>query len=210
MAKSKKFYVVWVGNSPGVFDSWTACQLSIKGYPGAKYKSFKTRAAAEAAFSDDLNTHIDTNVKTKKVLDPAAQKAINWESLAVDAACSGNPGIMEYQGVDTKTGLQFFHQGPFNGGTNNVGEFLALVHALAYLQKKGNDSTPIYSDSRTAMAWVRKRKANTKLAKTPTTKILWELIARAEKWLRENHYKNEIIKWKTEEWGEIPADFGRK
>ena len=211
MAKSKKkYYVVWVGNSPGVFDSWTECQLQIKGYPGAKYKSFKTRAEAEAAFSDDLKSHIGNNAKPKRVLDPEARKAINWESIAVDAACSGNPGIMEYQGVDTKTGLQFFHQGPFNGGTNNVGEFLALVHALAYLQKKGNDSTPIYSDSRTAMAWVRKRKANTKLAKTPTTKILWDLIARAEKWLRENHYQNEIIKWKTEEWGEIPADFGRK
>ena len=80
------------------------------------------------------------------------------ESLAVDAACSGNPGDMEYRGVYTATGQEIFHIGPLKEGTNNVGEFLALVHGLALLQQKGSD-LPIYSDSRNAISWVKKRNA---------------------------------------------------
>ena len=49
---------------------------------------------------------------------------------AVDAACSGNPGPMEYQCIDLQTGAQVFHYGPIHG-TNNIGEFLAIVHARA-------------------------------------------------------------------------------
>ena len=44
---------------------------------------------------------------------------------AVDAACSGNPGPMEYQCIDLQTGAQVFHYGPIHG-TNNIGEFLAI------------------------------------------------------------------------------------
>lgn len=145
-------------------------------------------------------------------LSPAEIKRIgepNLYSIAVDAASSGNPGRMEYQGVDTQTGKLLFHQGPYAQGTNNVGEFLALVHGLAYLKKEGSDRA-IYSDSRIAIGWVRKKKCGTKLAPHPSNKILFELIARAESWLRSNTYSTSILKWETKVWGEIPADFGRK
>ena len=112
---------------------------------------------------------------------------------------------MEYRGVDTQTKKQLFHQGPFEKGTNNVGEFLALVHALAWLKKEKSD-LPIYSDSKYAMAWVKKKKANSKI----TDPYLIDVVKRAENWLKENEYPNQIIKWQTKFWGEIPADFGRK
>ncbi len=131
-------------------------------------------------------------------------------SISVDAACSGNPGIMEYQGVETNTKRRLFHQGPFRDGTNNIGEFLALVHGLGYLKKHGYDSVPIFTDSVTAMAWVRNKKAKTKLDRTAHNAILFDLIERAENWLKTNTYNNPILKWDTENWGEIPADFGRK
>ena len=131
------------------------------------------------------------------------------DSIAVDAACSGNPGLMEYQGVYTKTGELLFHQGPFKNGTNNIGEFLALVHGLAFLKQR-NSSLPIYTDSKTALAWIKNKKAKTLLEKNAENAILFELIERAEKWLKENSYTTEVLKWKTEIWGEIPADFGRK
>ena len=139
-----------------------------------------------------------------------SRSKIIQDSLSVDAACSGNPGQMEYQGVYTKTKDPIFHQGPFPEGTNNVGEFLAIVHGLAYLKKEGRLTTPIYSDSKTAQAWVRNRKAKTNLAQTPRNKPIFDLIDRAEKWLQTNTYQNPILKWDTENWGEIPADFGRK
>jgi ribonuclease HI len=206
MAKKKKYYVVWQGNQPGIYDNWTECQLQIKGYPGAKYKSFSSRAEAEAAFGGNYEDNV---TRKSKVIVPAAAKGdIIWESMSVDAACSGNPGVMEYQGVDTKTKYQFFYQ-KFPLGTNNIGEFLAIVHALAMLQKKGVEM-PIYSDSKIAMGWVKKKKVNTKLAKTAKTKLLYELIDRGEKWLKTNDFRVPLLKWETKSWGEIPADFGRK
>ncbi len=211
MATKKKYYVVWEGNRPGIYDSWANCQVQIKGYPNARYKSFKTKEEAQEAYQSSFADHINTSTKAnpaKKRVSEEARKEINWDSIAVDAACSGNPGPLEYQGVETESGLQLFHQ-KFPLGTNNIGEFLALVHGLAHLQKE-NNTLPIYSDSKHAISWVKKARCNTTLVKNSKTKQLYVLIARAEKWLKENEYKNPILKWKTKEWGEIPADFGRK
>lgn len=209
MAKKNKYYVVWAGNTPGIYESWTECQLQIKGYPNAKYKAFQTLAEAKVAFDGSYVDHFEKKgTKSPATLSPEARKEIVWDSISVDAACSGNPGVMEYQGVDTKNKAPIFYH-KFELGTNNVGEFLAIVHALAMFKKTGQD-TPIYTDSRTAMAWVRNKKAKTLLKKTPKTQKLYELIDRAETWLKTNTYNNPILKWKTEKWGEIPADFGRK
>lgn len=210
----KKYYVVWEGHEPGIFESWAECLRSVKNYPGAKYKSFSSRSAAEEAFSDNYGNYVHKagkseakKTQTIRPGDPAATSII-WESLSVDAACSGNPGKMEYQGVDTRTGERIFHQA-FELGTNNIGEFLGLVHGLAWL-KRQHSNIPIYSDSTIAMKWIKAGKCRTKLKKNPKTKFLFELITRGEKWLAENTYENELLKWDTQNWGEIPADFGRK
>ena len=133
---------------------------------------------------------------------------VRADAWAVDAACSGNPGPMEYQAIDLQTGAQVFHFGPMKG-TNNIGEFLAIVHALA-LQKKEGATRTIYSDSRTAIIWVSKKHCKTTLPRTPENAYLYNVIARAEQWLRVNSYPNKLLKWETERWGEVPADFGRK
>lgn len=211
MAKKKKYYVVWEGVTPGIYENWNDCNLQIKGFPGAKYKSFKTKAEAEEAYASHFSESINTAPKKKdKPVKEDFHDEIIWDSLSVDAACSGNPGKLEYRGVHTENKDEFFRLGPFSGGTNNVGEFLALVHGLAYLKKIGDDNSIIYSDSRIAIGWVAKKKSRTKLAKTASNGILFTMIDRAEKWLRENDYPTEIKKWETKRWGEIPADFGRK
>jgi ribonuclease HI len=130
-------------------------------------------------------------------------------SISVDAACSGNPGPMEYRGVITATKQEIFRIGPFPMGTNNIGEFLALVHGIALLKKQGSNM-PIYSDSVNALGWVKKKAAKTKLPRSEKTEQLFQLLDRAEEWLRNNTYTNPLLKWETEVWGEIPADFGRK
>ncbi len=131
------------------------------------------------------------------------------EALCVDAACSGNPGQMEYRGVHLPSGKEIFHYGPVYG-TNNIGEFLAIVHGLALLKQKGNTTMPVYSDSFTARTWVQKKHCKTTLEHNEQTEPLYNLIARAEFWLRTNNYPNKVETWQTEQWGEIPADFGRK
>lgn len=130
-------------------------------------------------------------------------------AIAVDAACSGNPGPMEYRGVLLPEGREIFRFGPIQG-TNNIGEFLAIVHALALQWQKGT-AIDIYSDSLTAQAWVRKRKCGTKLTATPQTERALQLVQRAESWLATHDFSHiKIRKWNTDEWGEVPADFGRK
>tara|TARA_B100000497_G_scaffold40393_2_gene47067 strand:+ start:17918 stop:18553 length:636 start_codon:yes stop_codon:yes gene_type:complete len=211
MKKKQKYYVVWFGNPAGIFDSWKECQLSIKDVSGAQYKSFLTFEEAKKAFRNEYKDYIGINTKKKKISKEELIKIgePNLYTISVDAASSGNPGIMEYRGVDTQTHQQLFHQGPFQKGTNNVGEFLALVHGLAFLKQKNSDRK-IYSDSKIAIAWVKRKKCNTKLKKTSKNKKIFDLILRAENWLENNTYKTVIIKWETKAWGEIPADFGRK
>ena len=211
-----KWYVVWVGDRPGIYDSWEECKLQIDRYPGARYKSYKTREEAVEAFRGDpsqqmgLLRSIADGLGSRPVVNYEAFPEINVCSLAVDAACSGNPGVMEYRGVWVATGEEVFRKGPFPHATNNIGEFLALVHGLALLQKLNLPDMPIYSDSRTAQAWVRERHCKTTLQRNSRNAALLDIVARAETWLANNTYRNRIIKWNTEEWGEIPADFGRK
>jgi len=207
MSKKQKFYVVWEGRKTGVFTTWADCSAQVNGYPEAKYKSFPNRAFAEKAFQGKYEDYTRQNVKSQAWLFAVDGPIV--ESYSVDAACSGNPGIVEYRGVHTKTGKEIFRQGPFAQGTNNVGEFLALVHALALFKERG-DGTSIYSDSRIAMSWVRKKKCKTNLKPTKKNTKIFKLIEKAETWLGENEYTNKIIKWDTKAWGEIPADFGRK
>ncbi len=269
MAKKKKYYVVWDGHEPGIYPSWEACQEQINGFPGADYKSYKSKEEAEAAYYnrdaakkkikakkkqkyyvvwegfkpgiytdwDEAKKQITGAIKpiyktfgSKEIAEKAFKegpenykgkdfrKTKNLsveelerigqpipESLSVDAAANSRTGVFEYQGVITDSKTLVFHAGPFQNGSNNVGEFLAIVHALAYLKKSRSD-LPIYTDSRTAMAWVRNKKAKT-LVTNPKT---LQLVKRAENWLKNNTWNNPILKWETKVWGEIPADFGRK
>ena len=225
MAK-QKFYVVWNGAEDGVYTTWEACQQAVSGFSGAKYKAFKTEHEAEEAFEMGYEAYKQIEVAkqekqeemTESAVPPTPTKgnvlrelpaaAIN-EAIAVDAACSRNPGKMEYRGVYLRTGKEIFHYGPVHG-TNNIGEFLAIVHGLALLKQKGLYTMPIYSDSVNAQLWVKKKKCKTTLERNEKTEALYQLIERAEAWLRNNTFANPIIKWPTEEWGEIPADFGRK
>lgn len=209
MSGKSKYYVVWKGLERGVYDNWVDCLRRTQGVEGAQYKSFATREEAERAFNESPYEYLSRRPRRAQPSSPKSVAPCIPQSLAVDAACSGNPGDMEYRGVYVETGQEIFRVGPMAQGTNNIGEFLALVHGLA-LFKKSNCAMPIYSDSRNAMQWVRLKKCRTKLEQNAANAPIFELIRRAEKWLRENTYTTQILKWNTAAWGEIPADFGRK
>ena len=209
--KQKKFYVVWEGRDPGVYVNWEKCKESIHDYPKAKYKSFPTLQMAEEAFEQKYEDYKGKNFfkESKSISKKKIVGNFIKDAIAVDAACSGNPGKMEYRGVDIYTGKEIFRQGPFENSTNNVGEFLALVHALAMMQKSG-DKRPIYSDSKIAISWVKARTCRTKLKRNQYNADSFALVDRAVAWLKKNSIHNQLLKWETEAWGEIPADFGRK
>lgn len=208
MAKKQKFYVVWRGKKPGIYTSWPDCQKQTVGFDRAQFKSFTTKDEAEQAFAKSFEEIKD--LKGKKILHELTTKDKPiLKSISVDAACAGNPGRLEFQGVFTDTQTPLFARGPYEMGTVNIGEFLALVLGLAWLKKNKLD-LPIYTDSLTAMAWIRRGKINTKLEWTSKNQKLLQAVHGAMKWLKENDYNTEIIKWKTDIWGEIPADYGRK
>ncbi|MDE6265534.1 MAG: ribonuclease H family protein [Paramuribaculum sp.] len=211
----KKYYVVWAGHDTGVFDSWEECKALVEGFPNAKYKAFPSMDAAIAAYRGDSS---DSGIDILKAIAQRPVISVNYDAfpeidktgIAVDAGCRRNPGPVEYRGVNLETGEEIFHVGPLEEGTNNLGEFLAIVHALALLEKQGRSGVTVYSDSKTAMAWVRDRRVKTTLAPTPGNEKIRALVSRAATWLATHTPQNHVTKWRTEEWGEIPADFGRK
>ena len=209
---AKKYYVIWKGKETGVFSSWDKVKKLVQGVEGAKYKSFGNKAEANIAIKKKYSDYQGYNSK-KIALSDADKERFGVpikNSLTVDAACSGNPGKMEYRGVLHHNKREVFKMGPFKNGTNNIGEFLALVHGISLLKKKGLHSLPIYSDSKIAMSWIKKKTCRTNITFDTSNSDLLTLIHRAEKWLKENSFSNPILKWETKVWGEIPADFGRK
>ena len=206
MAKGK-FYVVWNGRNVGVYSDWDSCKMQIEGFKGARYKSFPDRQSAELAFRNGYEASQQPTTNSQQ-LTANIQQPIG-QSIAVDAACSGNPGKMEFQGVFVETKTHLFKSPVYEQGTNNIGEFLAIVYCLAW-QKKNRLNYPIYSDSVNAQKWVREGICKTKITENDKNKTLFEVIRWAENWLRTNSFRVPIYKWKTDEWGEIPADFGRK
>ncbi len=207
MAK-QRYYVVWKGRETGIFPTWGQAEAQVKGFVGAQYKAFDSRPEAEAAFQGEYEAYKGKPSSSGK-WRTASELPIR-PSLCVDAAASGSPGPVEYRGVDLETGRELFCAGPYKRGTNNVGEFLAIVHALSWLDKHGKQM-PVYSDSESAIAWVNTGVAKTKLEHDSQNAVLFALIRSAENWLAENELREDsVLKWDTVMWGENPADFGRK
>lgn len=210
MAKSRKYYVVWRGRVPGIYTDWESAKAQIEQFPDARFKGYLSETEAQEAYAAGpprVPAYITASKNAKAGLPPTERPLVR--AIAVDAACSGNPGVMEYRGVSLWDNQEVFHK-KFELGTNNIGEFLAIVHCMALLQQKDAGDITIYSDSQIAMSWVRNGKCRTKLDLTPRTAELMGLVKRAEDWLNNNTFRTPLVKWPTEVWGEIPADFGRK
>lgn len=215
----RKFYVVFEGRHPAVYEDWNDALEQVEDFPGAKFKGYNSCEEAVEAFRCFLAVNDaplgQILVNASRLEKESATKSyadfpeIDLEGWAVDASCLGNPGVMEYRGVELRTGREIFRVGPFPDATNNIGEFLAIVHALALQYNEGKWHT-IYSDSATGMAWLRTRKVKTTLKRTAANERVFQLLARAVTWLSTHHYEARVLKWQTDLWGEIPADFDRK
>jgi ribonuclease HI len=210
MAK-QKYYTVWRGRKVGVYDSWEECKTQVHEFEGAIYKSFPSKELAEEALLNDSIYYIGTDKETTndEVRERNSKEQPILNSLCVDGAWNTKTNAMEYQGVLYPNRERVFHAGPFDVGTNNIAEFLGIVHALTYCKNHPKISF-IYSDSHTAITWVKKKKAATKIQNNETNANIIAIVNRAEKWLLNNDYKTRILKWETKLWGENPADFGRK
>ena len=210
-----KWYVVWIGRKPGIYSSWSDCSEQVYGFKGARYKSFTNFTDAQIAYN--LGYHRKPKSKKKRG-KRKRKKSIKLDknikpiddSICVDGAWNWSTGVVEWRGVEHKSGRLLFSYGPYERGTINMAEFLAIVHALMYCKDRGL-VCPVYSDSLIAIGWVRKKINNSELYVNSTAGgELMRLTDRALMWLQSNDYVNDVLKWHTRVWGEIPADFGRK
>lgn len=209
---AQKYYIVWKGRRTGLFTRWDDCAASVQGFPGAQYLSFDNLEAAQKALAGRYEDHLkDPALRSGNAasMRRAGASERPRAGFVVDAACSGNPGKMEYRCVHLEDGHEVFHTGPYAYGTNNIGEFLAIVHTLSYL-KAHRSTAPVYSDSTVAIGWVKAGKCKTRLERRKDNDALFEQVTSAEHWLAENDWENPLRKWDTAAWGESPADFGRK
>ena len=196
MIKSKKkYYVVWNGRRNGIFGTWADCLHSINGFPGARYKSFKCRERAEAEFSGRL------------LLPPESADEL---SIAVDGACSGSVG--EFRGVMLPCKIEIFREGPFEGATNNLMEYVAVIEGLRWMERRGIRH-PVYSDSRVAISWVTDG-GHKMVTPDGGASEISKRVTGATAWLGSCVDKVGLVacirKWDTSRYGEIPADFNRK
>lgn len=212
---NRKFYVVFDGYQPGIYDTWEECKRQVEGYRNAKYKSYPNCEEATIAFRkvmdvDEMQFYTFLSKQKAAPVNFEAFPEIRLDAIAVDGACDKTTGgNIEYQGVKIATGERVFHFGPIFPGSNNIAEYLALVHALALLGQQGDGTTPIYSDSRSALSWIRRRGHRSTLQIPADCKVA-QLLKRADTWLATHTWTNPVLKWETDKWGEIPADFGRK
>lgn len=212
--KRAKFYVVFKGRKPGVYKTWDECQRNTAGYPGASFSSFTSETEAYQAFA--VGDLAEWKKKARGLQDERwshAPPMRNGTFLVVDAACSGYPGPVEFRGVLMPGRAEAFKFGPYQAGSNNIGEYLAIITGFRWLHERSMN-IPVYSDSKVAIGWVLGEGiCKTNMTKDQMGSVLQREVESAERWLRgpwAPTYKKLLHRWDTEEWGEIPADFNRK
>lgn len=208
----QKYYAVWTWRTPGIFGTWEECKKSVEGYVWAQYKSFASHEECKVALRRPASDYIGNTIKSTEPTpsDLAKYGKPIMESISVDGAWNTISGWCEYQWVMTSDAeTKIFSGWPYADGTNNIVEFLGIVHALKYCEEY-ELAFPIYTDSQTAISWVKAKNARTKQPRNASNFELFRLLDQAVLWLKTHEYKNPILKWETKVWGEIPADFGRK
>jgi ribonuclease HI len=142
---AKKYYVVWKGRTTGIFTDWNSCKNQVDKFPGAKYKSFKTRGEAEAAFKNRSASTSPSKKSVVKLKNSISRNSIGTLSneqvleipvhtkIFTDGACDPNPG-------EAGSGIAIYRSsliselwyGLYNPlGTNNTAELNALYQALS-------------------------------------------------------------------------------
>lgn len=213
MSKNK-FYVVWKGRETGVFTDWTEVSKLIKGFRNAEYKGFANKESAELEFqlgSPSGRSKInEVKVSEKPEGASSKTKAPDYECLTVDGSYLGSKNMMQYRCVWNASGEEVFGTKPILGGNQNIAEFLALVGAMKYRVVTKQYDLHIYSDSKTALSWVRNKKIKSTYDLGQLDEIVQNRIYGALEFISKSGVAKNLFKWESALWGEIPADYGRK
>ncbi|MGE3297060.1 MAG: viroplasmin family protein [Porticoccaceae bacterium] len=151
----QKYYVVWVGKAPGIYSTWPEAERQIKGFPGAKFKSFPTLALAEAAYAQGKTAMVRKPASPRAKVAATGKHASADIEIYCDGACDPNPGQAGTGIAIYKSGALYqLWYGLYNpAGTNNTAELLGLHHALVFADKfsASGQSVAILCDSKYAI-----------------------------------------------------------
>lgn len=203
--KQQKWYVVWKGFEPGIYESWESCKQQINGYAGAVYKSYTSKRLAHEIYKKWLRH--EREIRMRHLLE---DWCIKEKSICTDAACAWNPWQLEWRWVETMSWKEIFHSEIYEVGTVNIGEYIALLRGMKYLLDRELAERVIYTDSIVAMSRFRKGTPQTDLYKVESNKDLRHVLEQWHAWRIKTNPCIEVIKRNTKSRGEIPADFGRK
>lgn len=211
-----KYYVVRKGVTPGIYRSWSECQMQVTGYPNAEYKSFKKKEDA-ISYMQGVSTRPSRNLREERKTarehyDTYGLPAEKY--LVVDGGTRGNKGDgssrVEYQIYDNQARDIVYNSAEYVG-TSNIAEFLGLVGAIRYQQENNLTDHVIYTDSNVALRWYENQSVKTRLDRTSlgADRTYAQLKADVE-YLKSLSIVPDVRKWETRAWGENPSDFGRK
>lgn len=163
MAK-KKFYAVASGRQCGIFTDWSITEKQVKGFGGAKFKSFSSRADAEKWLDDPVYQKKPSSFdkKTQKKVYPQAESTDIV--IYTDGSSLNNPGPGGYGVVILEAGREKELSGGYRLTTNNRMEMMAAIVALRRLET-GTKPIKLYSDSSYLVnginkGWVKKWQLN--------------------------------------------------
>lgn len=163
MAK-KKFYAVKKGYNIGIYESWSTVEPLVKGYSGAKFKSFFSRDEAQTWLEG--NGDMARRPASKKKSNVSVEPGHHGAEILIytDGGAINNPGPGGY-GVVILTGtIKKEFQGGYRLTTNNRMELKACIVALQQVQESSLKIV-LYSDSSYVVnglskGWVKKWKKN--------------------------------------------------
>lgn len=139
-----KYYAVRKGRTPGVYTTWEACKAMVDGYPGAQYKSFRTRGEAE----EFAGTGAGKAAARQAASGPKAA-ADNY--AFVDGSFNAATGVYGYGGFLVSGNERYVLQGsgcePQMAGMRNVaGEVLGSMAAMERALSLGLKELTVYYD----------------------------------------------------------------
>ena len=149
-----KYYAVKKGRKPGVYQSWAECKAMVDGFPGAVYKSFKTREEAVAFAKAATYTGADAAPKMQNAMKKTMQQedgAMPSVYAFVDGSYNSATQVYGYGGFLMDHGERYVLQGhgddPEMASMRNVaGEILGAMAAVKLAVEKGLPELAIYYD----------------------------------------------------------------
>ncbi len=148
-----KYYAVKAGRKPGIYTTWDDCQKQVTGYSNAAFKSFKTKAEAEAFIGETIALPGDSKEKDEG-LDLSVADVVAYVDGSYDAKTNrfSYGCVIFYDGKEEHFSKEVFDES-LATMHNVAGEIKGAETAMRYAISKNAKSLAIYHDYEGIAKW---------------------------------------------------------